>query len=124
ETKFHDAGFKLQLLAYYYWRTRDAQFVREQKPRWSQCVAILTQERDAATGLLPREAYCGDQPEKVFSLNSNANAWRGLRDLALVLRQIGDDREAGAISDKADALRKAVLAAVDKSERRDEIGRA
>ena len=118
-TKFHDADFKLQLLAHYYWLTRDARFVREQKPRWSRCVAILTRERDAATGLLPREQYCGDQLEKVFSLNANANAWRGLRDLAVVLRQIGDGEEAGPISESADALRKATLAAVDKSERRD-----
>jgi hypothetical protein len=118
-TKFHDAGFKLQLLAHYYWLTRDARFVREQKSRWSRCVDILTRERDAATGLLPREHYCGDQQEEVFSLNSNANAWRGLRDLAVVLRQIGDGEEAGPISDTADALRKATLAAVAKSERLD-----
>jgi hypothetical protein len=117
--KFHDSGFKLQLLAHYYWLTRDAQFVREQKPRWSRCVAILTRERDAASGLLPREHYCGDEHEKVFSLNANANGWRGLRDLALVLRQIGDAEEAGPINDTADALREATFAAVDKSERRD-----
>ena len=119
ETKFHDSGFKLQLLAHYYWLTRDARFVRDQKPRWSRCVDILTRERDAATGLLPREHYCGDQPEEVFSLNSNANAWRGLRDMAVVLRQTGDGEEAGLISATANALRKATLAAVDKSERRD-----
>jgi hypothetical protein len=117
--KFHDAAFKLQLLAHYYWLTHDARFVRDQKPRWAQCVAILTQKRDAATGLLPRENYCGDEHEKVFSLNANANAWRGLRDLAVVLRQTGDSDEAGPISDTADALRKATLAAVEKSERRD-----
>lgn len=113
---FHDASFKLQLLAHYYWLTRDATFVREQKPQWSNCVETLTQERDSATGLLPLEAYCGDEWEKVYSLNCDANAWRGLRDMAVVLEQIGEGEEARRIRNTADKLRKAVLSAVDKSE--------
>jgi hypothetical protein len=117
--KFHDAAFKLQLLAHYFWLTRDAQFIREQKSRWSKCVAILTNERDAATGLLPREAYCGDEFDKVFSLNSNANGWRGLRDIATVLEEIGEREKSSHIADTAEVLRKATIAAVEKSERRD-----
>lgn len=117
--KAHDAAFKLQLLAHYFWETRDAQFVRDQKSRWSKCVEILTHERDAATGLLPREAYCGDEFDKVFSLSANANAWRGLRDFAVVLEQIGDREEAQSIQATANTLREATIAAVDKSERRD-----
>ncbi len=117
--RFHDAAFKLQLLAHHFWLNRDAQFIREQKARWSRCVKILTGERDQATGLLPRESYCGDEFDKVFSLNSNANAWRGLRDMAAVLQQLGERDEAKSIGETADTLRKAVLAAVEKSERRD-----
>src|SRR4029079_6115674 len=33
--KFHDAAFKLQMLAHYYWTTRDAEFVRAQKASWT-----------------------------------------------------------------------------------------
>ncbi|HNQ74410.1 MAG TPA: hypothetical protein PKN95_12500 [Verrucomicrobiota bacterium] len=117
--RFHDAAFKMQLLAHYYWLTRDARFVRDQQARWSQAVEILTRERDAATGLLPRENYCGDEHDKVFSLNSNANAWRGLRDMAVVLGQIGDEAAARNIRATADGLRRSILAAVEKSERRD-----
>ncbi|HEY8688774.1 MAG TPA: hypothetical protein VIM07_06020 [Chitinophagaceae bacterium] len=116
---FHDAAFKLQLLAQYYWLTRDKTFIQEQKPRWSRCLEILTSKRDQATGLLPREAYCGDEKEQVFSLNSNTNAWRGLHDMAAVLRQIDEHEEAARISKIAETLRQAVLAAVDKSERQD-----
>jgi len=117
--RFHDAAFKLQLLAHYYWLTRDASGVRELKPRWRPALEILTRERDAATGLLPREAYCGDEHDRVFSLNVNANAWRGLRDLAAVLEDLGDPAEAQPIRATAAALHRAVLAAVAKSERRD-----
>lgn len=117
--RFHDAAFKLQLLAHYYWLTRDARFVRDQQARWSQAVEVLTRERDAATGLLPRENYCGDEHDQVFSLNSNANAWRGLRDLAAVLDDIGDEATARKIRATADALRRSILDAVARSERRD-----
>ena len=116
---FHDSAFKLQLLAHYYSLTRDAEFIREQKPRWARSVDLLTRQRDPANGLLPREQYCGDELQKVFSLSMNANAWRGLRDMSLVLEQIGERDEARRIKQTADTLRKAVLAAVDKSERRD-----
>lgn len=117
--RFHDAAFKLQLLAHHYWLTRDAKFFLEQKPRWSKCVEILTREREASNGLLPREAYCGDEADKVFSLNSNANGWRGLRDVALVLEQIGEVAEAKKIKIVANKLHQSILAAVEKSERRD-----
>lgn len=117
--KFHDAAFKLQLLAHYFWLTRDSKFFLEQKPRWSRCVEILSRERDASNGLLPREAYCGDESDKVFSLNSNANGWRGLRETAAVLENIGDSAEAKKLNDVADKLHHAIFVAVEKSERRD-----
>ncbi len=117
--RFHDAAFKLQLLAHQYWLTRDEKFFLEQKKRWTSCVEILTNERDASNGLLPREAYCGDEADKVFSLNSNANGWRGLRDVAAVLEQIGEEAEAKKIRGVADKLHEAILVAVEKSEYRD-----
>ncbi|MEP6663994.1 MAG: hypothetical protein ABJC04_10050, partial [Verrucomicrobiota bacterium] len=117
--KFHDAAFKLQLLAHFFWLTRDEALVRAQKTRWLRDVEILTRERDAATGLLPKENYCGDEFEKVFSLNANANGWRGLRDISAVLEEIGEREEAGRIRTMAGKLREATLAAVEKSEARD-----
>ncbi len=117
--KFHDASFKLQLLAHYYWLTHDSEFMRELKPSWSRNIQILSTERDEATGLLPKETYCGDEKQKVYSLNSNANAWCGLRDFAVVLRQIGEKEEAARISKIAETLHQAILAAVDKSEFKD-----
>lgn len=116
---FHDSAFKLQLLAHYFWLTHDAEFVRSHRSLWQPLVRFLLDSREAETGLLPRENYCGDIHNQVHSLNSNANAWRGLRDMAAVLEEVGEREEAGQLAREAEAYRKAILAAVEKSERKD-----
>jgi hypothetical protein len=57
---FHDAGFKLQALAHYFWLTRDAASLRAWRPSWRSSVDLILTNREPATGLLPRENYCGD----------------------------------------------------------------
>jgi hypothetical protein len=116
---FHDAAFRLQLLAHVYWVTRDADFVRSRRDLWRPSVDHLLGSREKGTGLLPKENYCGDIHTQVYSLNSNANGWRGLRDIAAVLRDLGEAKEAARISTAADEFRAAILAALAKSERRD-----
>lgn len=116
---FHDAGFKLQMLAHCFWLSRDAEFIRQQRGRWSREANHIIQSIEADTGLLPREDYCGDINVQVRSLNSNANSWRGLRDLGVVLEAIGEREPAQRMTKAAGDLRKAILAAADKSERRD-----
>ena len=115
---FHNAGYKLQLLAHYYWLTRDAEFVRSFKSHWQQYVTLITDGREHDSGLAPREGYCGDIPTQVYSLNSNAAAWRGLRDVAVVLADMGETDEAQRLFAIAQDYRKRILAAVDKSEYR------
>ena len=117
--EFHDAGFKLQLLAHYYWLTHDAACVRELRPHWQKAADIIVQKREKDTGLLPRENYCGDIDQQIYSLNSNANSWRGLRDLAAVLQDMGERDEAECLRAVCSTFRKAILAAAAKSERRD-----
>ncbi|MDB6023960.1 MAG: hypothetical protein JWM68_183 [Verrucomicrobiales bacterium] len=112
---FHQAAFKLQLLAHYYWLTRDAKFVREMEPRWSKEVQRIIEGREKESGLLPKEQYAGDIFEDVHTLNSNANGSKGLRDMAAVLLDIGETNEATRISNAGNELRKATLAAVEKS---------
>ena len=112
---FHQAAFKLQLLAHYYWLTRDAKFVDEMRPRWSKEVNQLIEGVEKGSGLLPKEQYAGDIFEDVHTLNSNANGSKGLRDMAAVLADMGEEAEAKRIGDVGEALRKATLRAVDKS---------
>ena len=117
--EFHNAGFKLQTLAHYYWLTRDAEFVQSMRVQYEKDLKLITDGREADSGLAPREHYCGDIPTPVYSLSANANCWRGLRDMGAVLNDLGGHDEAAGIARTAAEYRKRILAAADKSERRD-----
>jgi hypothetical protein len=119
DTRFHVAGQKLQLLSYFYWLTRDAETVRKYEPLWRQSVELILTNRESDSGLLPKDRYAGDIATQVYSLNSNANCWRGLRDLAAVLEDLGSKDEATKLRDEAAGYRAAILKAVDRSERLD-----
>lgn len=118
ETRFHVAGHKLQLLADYYWRTRDTDFLREKEPAWKSAAALVVSSRQG-NGLLPADNYAGDVKQQVISLSSNASSWRGLRDLSAVLADVGESEAASGYAGEATEFRAAILAAVEKSERRD-----
>jgi hypothetical protein len=116
---FHNAGFKLQALAHYYWITRDAAFVNSTREKWSRDVKLIAEGRDLQSGLAPRENYCGDIFQSIDSLNSNSSAWRGLRDIAAVMEDIGEQDEAKKLNGIAVDYRKRIIEAVEKSERND-----
>lgn len=117
--EFHNAGFKLQTLAHYYWLTGDSQFVRTMRDAYERDIKLIITGREAESGLAPREHYCGDIPTPVYSLSANANSWRGLRDMGAVLDDIGERDEAAVIARTAADYRRRILEAADKSERRD-----
>jgi hypothetical protein len=118
-TRFHVAGHKLQLLTHYYWVTRDKDYLREKRAVWEGVVNFVRASRKTDNGLLPKDRYAGDIAEQVYSLNSNAACWRGLRDLAAVLEDIGEKETAAELRKEAAEFRTAILAAVDKSEDRE-----
>jgi hypothetical protein len=105
--ELHDGAFKLELLADYYFITRDRAFIDEIKPLWQREVYLLLSARQA-TGMFPRERYCSDIDTPILSLNNNANAWRGLRDMSVIL----SDRHLAAT---AAEYRKLILAEMDKA---------
>jgi hypothetical protein len=132
--EFHQAGFKLNDVARYYWQTRDADGVRKlrswPKPKnyrasekeptsgWEVEAKRLDQNRTGPHGLFPLEQYCGDIHTPVLTINANAKAWRGLRDLSAVLSEIGETSEAAHYADVAREFRQTVLTAIEKSENR------
>jgi hypothetical protein len=117
--EFHQGAFKLQLLANYYWATRDVSLLKEQRARWQKEVDLLVNGREKESGLFPREKYCGDIDTRVYSLNSNANGWRALRDMAAVLADAGEAEQADKLKAVAQEFRTKILAAIEKSVRRD-----
>lgn len=118
-TRFHVAGHKLQLLAHFYWVTRDKDYIAEKRPVWQPVVEFTRKSRQTDNGLLPKDRYAGDIAEAVYSLNSNAACWRGLRDTAAVLDDLGEREQATTLRKEAAEFRKVILDAVARSERRD-----
>jgi hypothetical protein len=118
-TRYHVAGHKLQLLAHYYWVTRDAAYLKEKESVWAPVIDFIVNSRKTANGLLPPDRYAGDIDKQVYSLSSNSNCWRGLRDMAAVLADMGERDRAAKLAEEAKAYRAALLEAVVKSERRD-----
>lgn len=116
-TRFHVAGHKLQLIAHYYWATRDRDYVEQTRPKWEGVVDFIRTSRKTDNGLLPKDRYAGDVQTEVYSLNSNAACWRGLRDMAAVLEDLGEKGKSAELRKEADSFRKAILDAVAKSAR-------
>jgi len=117
--EFHQAGHKLDDICQYFWQTRDADFVKSMRPRWEKEIERIAVSRTNDHGLFPKEQYCGDIATPVYSLNSNAKCWAALRDLVPVLREIGDNSGADPIAAMATEFHKNILAALQKSIRRD-----
>jgi hypothetical protein len=113
--ELHDAGFKLQDLADYYFITKDAQLVRDLHELWQREIDLILSQRDKTTGLLPREQYCSDIKTPVISINTNANCWRGLRGMAVVLADIGETTEAEKLATAAKEYRADILKAAEKA---------
>ena len=116
-TRFHVAGHKLQLLAHYYLVTRDKEYLKEKEPIWDKVIDFIVSSRKTANGLLPKDRYAGDIDRQVYSLSSNAACWRGLRDMAVVLADLGETERADKLAAEAKEYKADILAAVAKSER-------
>ncbi len=112
---YHNAAYKLQLLEQYYWLTRDISPMREHRGFWERELRIITEGREKDTGLTPKERYCGDIADLVYTLNVNAASWRGMRDLCPLLAALGEKEESEQLSRLAADYRKVILKAVDES---------
>lgn len=114
--EFHQAAFKLQMLAHYWRITRDAALLKSKRDLWEKELALILDGREKASGMLPREKYAGDIDDLVLSLNSNANCWRALRDWSIVLDEGLRERERGQqVAQTAAEYRKVILDLIAKS---------
>jgi len=113
--ELHDGAFKLEFLADYYFATRDAKLIRDNRNLWQHEIDLILTKRQPGTGLLPRERYCSDIETPVISLNTNANCWRGLRDMSVVLQDIGETEQASKLAAICAEYRKIILSAMDKA---------
>lgn len=117
EHKYAVTGWKLRALAHYYWLTRDAGFMQENRSCWEPLIELIMDHLDPETGLTPKDFYASDIDKPVWNLKTNATCWRGVRDMAAVLREIGEPSP--QLEKRVQQYRQAVLDAVDKSVQRD-----
>ncbi len=117
--EYHQAGFKIMNLCRLYRHTPDAETVRALRPRWEKEAKLLVDGRTGPHGLYPAERYTGDISTPAQSVNVNAHAWRAIRDLSAVLADIGETAEAERYAAAAREMRTNVLAAIQKSARRE-----
>src|SRR5262249_41566286 len=118
-TRFHVAGHKLQLLAHYYWVTRDSEYLREKQKVWEPVIDFIVTSRQTSNGLLPPDRSAGASAQTVYSLSPTATCGRGLRDRAAVPGDLGRRERAERLAVEAKAFRAAILDAGAKSEGRD-----
>jgi hypothetical protein len=93
----------------------DPEYVKALEPMWQKEIAIILKGREPGSGMLPKEQYCGDVHTFVYSLNSNANCWRALRDMSVLCAETSRTEQAQQLAKVADEYRKIILAALDKA---------
>ncbi len=115
----HFAAHKLDTLCKFFWQTRDVEFVKALRSRWQKELDWILNNRNGENGLLPKDNYCTDIEQPVYSLGANASCWAALRDLIPVLEEMGDSETAKRVSEVAAKYKRDILDAADKSIRRE-----
>jgi hypothetical protein len=112
--EYHQAGFKLQMLAHYWRLTRDDSFLRDNEKLWRKELNVILDGREKTSGMLPKEKYAGDIDTMIYSLNSNSNCWRALREMSVVLDGIGLSEESRKLAETAKEYRAVITKELDK----------
>jgi hypothetical protein len=113
--EFHQAAFKLQMLAAYMRLTRDPNWMNAHRDLWEKELKTILEGREKETGMLPAEKYAGDIETKVVSLNSNANCWRAIREMSVVFKELGQKDRAEQLDAVQKEYREAILKNVEKA---------
>lgn len=86
-----EMGELLSHAAQYYHISRDTTFITDHKTRFLDFLHDFeSQMRHSENGVLTEEAFSGDIAEKMVYLHHQAVAWRGMRDMAHILKSLGD----------------------------------
>ena len=81
---------KLTHAAHYYHLTRDQAFIERNTPAYETfCEEFRRQIAADPHGLLQKERQCGDIPQVSYFVWHQMLGWRGMRDLAVIWKEIG-----------------------------------
>ncbi len=111
-----EIGELLSHSAQYYYISKDSAFIHQHQPKFiSYLEDFEKQMKSSAHGVLNAEAFSGDIAEKLVYLHHQAVAWRGMRDMAYLLKSLGSTSTGDKYIDLADSLRSRLLTALNES---------
>lgn len=115
----HVVANRLELAAYYYALSHDAEFIRKNRKRLIEVADYFLKHRDPKTGLV-MDGYAFDEPDrKVVNINTNTNGWRAIRNIGLTLQAVGDQVAGRKYLEAAglygEQVRSAILKSIDRS---------
>jgi hypothetical protein len=109
-------GIKLQAAAHYYLQTGDRELITSNLASFRSWLDDIASQRSKdPDGLLAKTALYSDNSTKAHGIHHQADVWRGMRDMGVVLRLLGNASDATAFTAQADQLRAATLAAIERS---------
>ncbi len=113
-----ERGEKLSHAAAYWFTTGDTAFIRANTATYSSLMSTMaTQIAADPNGILPKEYEGGDIPTRIYGTHAQTVGWRGMRDMALVWRLIGETALASRYEPIAESFRRSLVAAIDSSKR-------
>lgn len=111
-----EIGELLSHSAQYYHISKDSAFIRQHLPKFTGYLEDFEKQMKAsAHGVLNAEAFSGDIAEKLVYLHHQAVAWRGMRDMAYLIKSLGSTSTGDKYIDLADSLRSRLLTALNES---------
>lgn len=111
-----ERGEKLSHAAAYWFLTGDDAFITANSATYEGYMSAMAGEIDGdPNGLLPKEFEGGDIPTLIYGAHTQTVGWRGMRDMALVWRLMGETALADEYEPIAAAFRTSLLAAIDSS---------
>jgi len=86
--EYYQAGIKILDVIKIWQQTKDIDFIKEMRPRWEKELFKILNNLGDENGSLPKEKYCGDISTPVHSLAVDAKAWRSLKDIQPLLKEL------------------------------------
>jgi len=112
-----ERGEKLTHAAHYFHLTRDREFIERLTPKYEAfCEEFRRQIEADPNGLLQKERQCGDIPQVSYFVWHQVLGWRGMRDLAIIWKEIGREDLYDRYFPVAQGLKEAIARAMATSQ--------
>lgn len=112
-----EIGELMAHIAQYFYLTGDTTFIHAHKNQFLGFMADFERQMSSpeSRGVLDMANFSGDIDEKLVYLHHQASAWRGMRDMANVIKNLGDVSNGNKYLLVAEQLRERLVKGIDQS---------